>query len=78
MAMFPHMDPHHHNALWPSHYHGHRHHGGWMTPMFASPQMADPMLDRSLYTLAEQRGMGEMNLMHDGDFSWKCSVAGFK
>lgn len=79
MAMFPYVDPHHHNTMWPSHYHGHRHHGGWLTPMLSTPEMTDPMLDRSMHTLAGlPRGLGEMNLTHEGDFEWKCSVAGFR
>ena len=60
---------------WPTSYYRR----SWLEPVEQTTRLLDTLVDDSIRSLANvQRGLGEINLTDDGNFSWKCNVAGYK
>ncbi|KAH7720998.1 small HSP21-like protein [Aphelenchoides avenae] len=52
------------------------HHHGWVSP-FEPSNLADFYSPHMRKHAHDERGLGQVNLTENGDFHWKCSIAGY-
>ncbi|KAH7700353.1 small HSP21-like protein [Aphelenchoides avenae] len=78
MSLIPFLDSfydHPSSLLWPTSYYRR----SWLEPVAQTTRLLDTLVDDSIRTMANmQRGLGEINLTDDGNFSCICNVAGYK